>query len=285
MNDFLEPCIRLAEQAGDAIMAIYQQDDIGAEQKSDHTPVTKADLASNDVLMAGLKAIAPDIPIMSEETPIPALADRKDWHRYWLLDPMDGTGEFILESGDFAVNIALVENNRPVLGVIHWPAKQVTYFASYQNGAFKRENGQDQQISVATPDNLTLAVSRRQKIEKELADLGAQIIAVSPDSPEKLAESKITSPNYQLLSDDSLLLAQKLGLAFYLDDKTAKIYRNKLGVNFVSLEGEVKVALPVPAVFVIDTNGLVNFQYANPNYKVRLTEDLLLAAVKSVNEQ
>ena len=124
-----------------------------------------------------------------------------------------------------------------------------------------------------------------QKIEKELADLGAQIIAVSPDSPEKLAESKITSPNYQLLSDDSLLLAQKLGLAFYLDDKTAKIYRNKLGVNFVSLEGEVKVALPVPAVFVIDTNGLVNFQYANPNYKVRLTEDLLLAAVKSVNEQ
>lgn len=124
-----------------------------------------------------------------------------------------------------------------------------------------------------------------QKIEKELADLGAQIIAVSPDSPEKLAESKITSPNYQLLSDDSLLLAQKLGLAFYLDDKTAKIYRNKLGVNFVSLEGEVKVALPVPAVFVIDTNGLVNFQYANPNYKVRLTEDLLLAAVKSVKEQ
>ena len=124
-----------------------------------------------------------------------------------------------------------------------------------------------------------------QKIETELADLGAQIIAVSPDSPEKLAESKITSPNYQLLSDDSLLLAQKLGLAFYLDDKTAKIYRNKLGVNFVSLEGEVKVALPVPAVFVIDTNGLVNFQYANPNYKVRLTEDLLLAAVKSVSEQ
>jgi peroxiredoxin len=88
-----------------------------------------------------------------------------------------------------------------------------------------------------------------------------------------------------LLSDDSLTLAQTLGLAFYLDDKTAKIYRNKLGVNFVSLEGEAKVALPVPAVFVIDTNGLVHFQYANPNYKVRLTEDLLLAAVKSVSEQ
>lgn len=124
-----------------------------------------------------------------------------------------------------------------------------------------------------------------QKIEKQLASLNAQIIAISPDSPEKLAESKISSPNYQLLSDDSLALSQQLGLAFYLDDKTAKIYRNKLGVNFVSLDGEAKVALPVPAVFVVDTKGLIHFQYANPNYKVRLTEDLLLAAVKSVNEQ
>ena len=179
MSDFLEPCIRLAEQAGDAIMAIYQQDDIGAEQKSDHTPVTKADLASNEVLMAGLKALAPDIPIMSEETPIPALADRKHWQQYWLLDPMDGTGEFILESGDFAVNIALIENNRPVLGVIHWPARHVTYFATYQQGAFKRENGQDQKISVATPDNLTLAVSRRQKIEAVSQYLNTQFATVA----------------------------------------------------------------------------------------------------------
>ncbi|MGO2169023.1 3'(2'),5'-bisphosphate nucleotidase CysQ family protein, partial [Pseudoalteromonas sp.] len=116
MIELLEPCISLAEQAGAAIMSLYKKDDIGKQEKSDNTPVTKADLAANDVLVAGLKALAPDIPIMSEETPIPALAERQDWQRYWLLDPMDGTGEFILESGDFAVNIALVENNRPVLG-------------------------------------------------------------------------------------------------------------------------------------------------------------------------
>lgn len=165
MSDLLEPCIKLAERAGDAIMEIYKKDDIGQQQKSDHTPVTKADLAANEVLVAGLKAIAPDIPIMSEETPIPALADRQDWQRYWLLDPMDGTGEFILESGDFAVNIALIENNHPVLGVIHWPAKNITYFASANKGAFKRESNSDTQIFVAPPESLTLAVSRRQKIE------------------------------------------------------------------------------------------------------------------------
>lgn len=124
-----------------------------------------------------------------------------------------------------------------------------------------------------------------QKIEQQLANLNAQIIAVSPDSPEKLAQSKIKSPNYLLLSDDSLTLAKALGLAYYLDDKTAAIYRNKRGVNFVDAQGKVNVALPVPAVFVIDKSGVVYFQYANPNYKVRLTESLLLAAVESIDLQ
>lgn len=179
MIELLEPCISLAEQAGAAIMSLYKKDDIGKQEKSDNTPVTKADLAANDVLVAGLKALAPDIPIMSEETPIPALAERQDWQSYWLLDPMDGTGEFILESGDFAVNIALVENNRPVLGVIYWPAKKTTYFAYYQNGAFKRVAGEDKPINVATPENLTLAVSRRQKIEAVSQYIDAQFATVA----------------------------------------------------------------------------------------------------------
>ncbi|MCF2863896.1 peroxiredoxin-like family protein [Pseudoalteromonas sp. Cnat2-41] len=121
-----------------------------------------------------------------------------------------------------------------------------------------------------------------QNIEQQIAEMGLQIIAVSPDSPAKLAQSTISSPTYQLLSDDQLALAQAMGLAFFLDDKTAKVYRNKLGVNFVGLDGEQKVALPVPAVFVLDTQGMVHFQYANPNYRVRLSEPLLLAAAKEV---
>ncbi|RJE76120.1 3'(2'),5'-bisphosphate nucleotidase [Pseudoalteromonas sp. MSK9-3] len=164
MHTLLEPCIKLAEQAGAAIMAIYKNDDIGAREKSDHTPVTLADIAANDVLMAGLKQLTPDIPIMSEETPIPALSERQHWQRYWLLDPLDGTGEFILESGDFAVNIALIENNEPVLGVIYWPVKNTTYYALKGAGAFKRADGNEQQICVSQPSNLTLAVSRRQNL-------------------------------------------------------------------------------------------------------------------------
>ena len=121
------------------------------------------------------------------------------------------------------------------------------------------------------------------KSESQIAQYGAQIIAVAPDSPEELAKSKIDSPNYQLLSDDKLALTQALGLAYFLDDKTAKAYHDRMGVNFVDLDGQNKVALPVPAVFVIDKKGLVQFQYANPNYKARLDESVLLAAVKAAS--
>ncbi|KZN58515.1 3'(2'),5'-bisphosphate nucleotidase CysQ [Pseudoalteromonas luteoviolacea] len=179
MQTYLEPCIELAQLAGKAIMAIYQKEDIGQQEKSDHTPVTAADLAANEVLLSGLTALAPEIPIMSEETPIPPLDQRQSWQRYWLLDPMDGTGEFILESGDFAVNIALIENHQPILGVIHWPAKGITYFATKESGAFKREHGHDEQIFVSPPDTLTLAVSRRQKIEAVSQYLNSQFDTIA----------------------------------------------------------------------------------------------------------
>ncbi|MEJ6476835.1 peroxiredoxin-like family protein [Pseudoalteromonas piscicida] len=124
-----------------------------------------------------------------------------------------------------------------------------------------------------------------QEIEPQLIKMGAQIIAIAPDSPEALAKSTIESPHYQLLSDNEMRMSQALGLAYYLDDKTALAYRNKLGVNFVDLDGKDKVALPVPAVFVVDKKGLIQFQYANPNYKVRLDENVLLAAVKAASQR
>lgn len=165
MKELIEPCIAIAQKAGDTIMSIYQQTDIGLVTKPDDTPVTKADLAANEVLLHALTQLTPDIPIMSEETSIPPLAERRAWQRYWLLDPMDGTGEFVMKSGDFAVNIALIENNKPVLGIIHWPVKETTYFACKGEGAFKRTAEQgDVRIGVKKSSKLTLAVSRRQQL-------------------------------------------------------------------------------------------------------------------------
>ena len=120
-----------------------------------------------------------------------------------------------------------------------------------------------------------------QQITSELEELGLQVVAISPEKPSVLKTSQ-DDKSYQLLSDSDLSFSQKMGLAFYLDDKTAQIYRDKLGVNFVGLDEKTQVALPVPAVFLIDTRAMVHFQYTNPNYKVRLSNDVLLSAAKQM---
>lgn len=119
--------VALARRAGDAIMAVYHDAaGFAVEQKADDSPVTQADMAAHHIIMEGLPAILA-LPMISEEAPLPLLAERKTWSRYWLIDPLDGTREFILRSGEFTVNIALIEKGVPVLGVVHLPAQQTTY--------------------------------------------------------------------------------------------------------------------------------------------------------------
>ena len=108
---------------------------------------------------------------MSEETPQLSLAERIKWTRYWLIDPIDGTQEFIARSGDFAINIALIEHNKPVIGVIYWPAGETLYFASRDHGAYKRCNIETKKINVRefkvpSEDVIMIAISRRQSREK-----------------------------------------------------------------------------------------------------------------------
>ncbi|AWB68665.1 3'(2'),5'-bisphosphate nucleotidase [Saccharobesus litoralis] len=163
----LEPVKQIAREAGLAILDIYDSGNFELQQKDDESPVTSADYAANDILVAGLKALTPKIPIISEETTAVNLTQRQAWKRYWLLDPMDGTQEFVSRSGDFAVNIALVENGWPVMGVIYWPTKNTFYYAIEGQGAFKQKSAEPVPISVRNIDqderNIKLAVSRVQK--------------------------------------------------------------------------------------------------------------------------
>ncbi|WP_111976976.1 3'(2'),5'-bisphosphate nucleotidase CysQ [Algibacillus agarilyticus] len=167
VKSLLEPVKAIAQKAGLAILDIYNSGEFELEQKDDDSPVTSADYAANDILVAGLKALNPHIPIISEETTAVTLQLRKQWNRYWLLDPMDGTQEFVSRSGDFAVNVALVENGWPVMGVIYWPTKDIFYYAIEGQGAFKQAKGKIKAISVRDvsnePESIKLAVSRVQK--------------------------------------------------------------------------------------------------------------------------
>ena len=178
LNELLEPVIAIAREAGQAIAAIYASGDFAASQKSDDTPVTSADLASNDIIMARLQQLAVSYPIQTEESePLP-LSERKDWQRYWLVDPLDGTGEFIQRSGDFAVNIALIENGEPIMGVIYAPISDVTYAAIRGECVFRR-NADGSQMPIQARSlqgeigTLRFAISRRQKLDVLTACLPA----------------------------------------------------------------------------------------------------------------
>jgi 3'(2'), 5'-bisphosphate nucleotidase len=119
--------IDLSRRSGDAIMGIYnRRDTYNIQQKNDESPLTAADLASHHLIASELSQLLP-LPIISEEGELPPLAERAEWESFWLVDPLDGTKEFIAGNGEFTVNIALVQHNRSVLGVVHVPATDITY--------------------------------------------------------------------------------------------------------------------------------------------------------------
>ena len=142
LHDLLDPVAGIAADAAAAILEIYDRGDVDVDRKDDDSPITAADRAAHNLIVAGLTALTPDIPVFSEESGGIDYADRKDWTRFWLVDPLDGTKEFIKRNGEFTVNIALVEQGRPVLGVVHVPVTGVVYLGGEGLGAFKEENGQ-----------------------------------------------------------------------------------------------------------------------------------------------
>jgi len=139
-RSLIEPIVTLARDAGHAILEVYSTD-FDVQQKVDESPLTQADLAAHRRICDGLKALTPEIPIISEESGLPAFSERRHWRRYWIVDPLDGTREFVNRNGEFTVNIALVENQRPVLGVVYVPVQDKTYVGCEGVGAQRRDAG------------------------------------------------------------------------------------------------------------------------------------------------
>jgi len=185
--EIVDEVIRIARAAGDAIMAVYNSDEFGAEAKADASPVTLADLAAHRIICPTLQALLPDTPVLSEEGNVPDYSVRRQWHRYWIVDPLDGTKEFINRNGEFTVNIALIEQQQPVLGVVHVPTSNVTYAGMAGSGAVRINGNGRQPIHVRTMAGrggdtmpVTVVASRRHGssevavlMERIGADLGA----------------------------------------------------------------------------------------------------------------
>ncbi|MFT6923651.1 MAG: 3'(2'), 5'-bisphosphate nucleotidase [Crocinitomicaceae bacterium] len=135
LTELLSITIEAALKAGKRIMEIYENEDFEVDFKSDNSPLTKADIASHNIIESYLTQTG--IPVLSEEGKGIEYKDRKDWNRLWIVDPIDGTKEFINKNGEFTVNIALIEDQKPILGVIYVPALNDLYYSTIDDGAFK----------------------------------------------------------------------------------------------------------------------------------------------------
>ncbi len=137
----------LSMAAGREILKVYAQD-FGVARKADASPLTEADMASHRHILAGLQQLTPDWPVLSEESKEVPESVRRTWSRYWLVDPLDGTKEFIKRNGEFTVNIALIDDGKPVMGVIHAPVFELTAWGAVGHGAFRQQsNGPIESIS------------------------------------------------------------------------------------------------------------------------------------------
>ena len=145
-SELIEQLIEISKAAGKAIIEVYNSN-FGHQIKEDLSPLTKADTLSNNIICEKLKVITPDIPILSEENSDIPFNTRSSWEQYWLVDPLDGTKEFIKKNGEFTVNIALIKNNVPIFGIIHLPVTNETYWGSSIKGSFYKK-GNNQKIKL-----------------------------------------------------------------------------------------------------------------------------------------
>ena len=156
--------VEVAREAGRAIMEIYGTDDFGIEYKDDKSPLTEADRRSNEIIERRLKELTPDVPILSEEGKLVPYEERKDWEIFYLVDPLDGTKEFIKRNGEFTVNIAIIDRGRPSVGVIYVPVQDVAYFAAEEQRAFKQVGDNEPveiEVSRKLPADPIIAVASR----------------------------------------------------------------------------------------------------------------------------
>lgn len=165
MSDLIDVMSQTAREAGAAILEVYGEQDFGVETKSDDSPLTRADLAAHHIIVNGLSAALPEIPILSEESDDIPFSERASWHRYFLVDPLDGTKEFISRNGEFTVNIALIEDGVPTLGVVYVPVTDVLYIGDQHDGEARViRDGETTRIrsrSLEPASTITVVASRR----------------------------------------------------------------------------------------------------------------------------
>jgi 3'(2'), 5'-bisphosphate nucleotidase len=238
-HPLLAPVVELCREAGKAILPFWRNG-VEVTAKSDDSPVTAADLAAHEVLIAGLKALDPSIKILSEEDANIPLSERASWQRWWLVDPLDGTKEFIGGSEEFTVNVALIENGQVVFGVVTMPTNDRAYFGGAGLGAWRSDDlGHVEPISVRNApgagESFTVVASRRHSSPEQEALLAGLSAAVGPLQLTNIGSSL----KFCLLAEGAADCYPRLAPTSQWDTAAAQGVLEGAGGVVLDLEGEV----------------------------------------------
>ena len=228
----------IAIKAGDRIMEIYDNSaDMGVEYKSDDSPLTKADQASNDEICAGLEKLDIIFPIISEENKLMEYEERKDFEYAWMVDPLDGTKEFIKRNGEFTVNIALIHDSYPVAGVVYVPATEELYYAIEGKGSYIRKGETTESLNCntfkITDPNLRVVCSR--------SHLNEETQAFMDGLNEPATVSKGSSLKFLVLASGNAELYPRLAPTMEWDTAAAQIILEEAGGSVIHAETEKRL--------------------------------------------
>lgn len=228
METKIENIIAIAEKAGQKILEIYHNDQLDWEldKKADNSPLTIADKEAHQIIEAQLLELYPNIPVLSEESAEVPYEVRKNWSLFWMVDPLDGTKEFIKKNGEFTVNIALIENGRPILGVVYVPVEDKMYYASKGEGAFLLNKSQ-QPLELKT-------------YKKELSDTGLNIVCsrshMNDETKEYIAQfnepelvSKGSSLKFMLVAEGNAQVYPRIAPTMEWDTAASQIIVEEAG--------------------------------------------------------
>ncbi|HUO80541.1 MAG TPA: 3'(2'),5'-bisphosphate nucleotidase CysQ [Steroidobacteraceae bacterium] len=228
----LTDVVALAREAGAAILEVYAGE-FDVRRKGDDSPLTVADLRAHRIISAGLGRLTPDVPVISEEAPAPPLAERGRWEWLWLVDPLDGTREFVERSGEFTVNIALIHRHAAVLGVLHVPLSGVDYYAAAGSGAFRQgRDGVAVRIAararIAGPPRVVASRSHRG------SRLDGFFAALGPHEFRPLG----SAAKFGLIADGSADLYPRVGPTSEWDTAAGQAIAEVAGARVVGRDGE-----------------------------------------------
>ena len=230
--ELVDPIVALARKAGEAILEVYASD-FDVQSKDDESPLTQADLASHRQIIAGLSQLTPELPVISEESGLPPFDERRKWPTYWLIDPLDGTKEFVNRNGEFTVNIALIADGTPVFGVVHVPVQDKTYVGCEGRGAELQSSGEQ-------PRTIRVAASSAQpvRVVGSRSHRGSSLDAFI----ERLGDCDLvpmgSSLKFCVVAEGAADVYPRLGPTSEWDTAAAQAVVEQAGGSVVTLDGK-----------------------------------------------